>query len=374
MVTMNTPDHAPDESKLKRPVIGRFQPWIVGAAGAGLLLVGIGAWSLQNLDGRMTHRHSSSWHSRGGHQVFEPVRKNRVVEAEEHESDTLEDVLSKLEGGEPLTGALPRKSIATVGSRSKGKAKASPKEQPSADEKEKARKILRDTLNKLDPDGTGGKGSKNRKTVEKLRALLGEEPLEEEEEEEEISEEQQSHMDFAKALQEEQKRKVHVELKSVREEFKKDFGENSRALLCSGCKLVAARLTSELDTHDVHEQENPAQMLAAKRKAIDSTCSSLRHLQAVKTEDGSARFEASEVTGEGEREGKHLCAAILEESRFDILARLIQNKIPETPSIFGGRSSQPKSDHINWERWLCAERTKLCKRKEVKDDDDEEDD
>ena len=27
-------------------------------------------------------------------------------------------------------------------------------------------------------------------------------------------------------------------------------------------------------------QESPAQMLAAKRKAIDSTCSSLRHLQA----------------------------------------------------------------------------------------------
>jgi len=369
---MEIPDYAPDDSKLKRPVVGRFQPWVMGAAGAGLLLLGVGAWSLQNLDGRTTHRHSSSWHSRGGHQVFEPVRKNKVVEDEGQETDTLEDVLNKLEGGKPNNAALPRKSITTVGGRSKSKAdriatKLSNQDEPTDEEKEKARKVIRDTLQKLDPDGTGGKGSKARKTVEKLRALLGEEHHEDEPEEEEMSEEQQSHMDFAKALQAEQQRKVHVELKSVREEFKKDFGDDSRALLCSGCKLVAARLSSELDTHDVHDQEGPAQMLAAKRKAIDSTCSSLRHLQAVKSEDGSARFEASEVTGDGEREGKRLCAAILEESRFDILARLIQRKIPDMQHIYGRGTS-----HNNWERWLCADRTKLCKRKEVKEDDDEE--
>ncbi|CAK9048162.1 Uncharacterized protein SCF082_LOCUS26873 [Durusdinium trenchii] len=156
-------------------------------------------------------------------------------------------------------------------------------------------------------------------------------------------------------------------MKTVRNEFKKDFGSDSRALLCSGCKMVAGRLSSELDTHDVHEQESPAQMLAAKRRAIDSTCSSLRHLQAVKEdESGSARFEASEVIGEGEREGKRLCAAILEESRFDILARLIQRKIPEMQHLAGERH------HPNWERWLCAERMRLCKRSEVRHDEDDE--
>ena len=73
-------------------------------------------------------------------------------------------------------------------------------------------------------------------------------------------------MDFAKALQEEQKRKIHVEMKTVRRcslrcsgfqpikslsesvsrsEFKRDFGTDARPLLCSGCKLVASRLSSE---------------------------------------------------------------------------------------------------------------------------------
>eukprot|EP00440_Ansanella_granifera_P016910 gb/GFBE01018374.1/.p1 GENE.gb/GFBE01018374.1/~~gb/GFBE01018374.1/.p1 ORF type:complete len:389 (+),score=128.84 gb/GFBE01018374.1/:1-1167(+) len=386
---MEKPDHSADVSKLKgKPILGRFaglvQPWAVGAAGAGLLLLGFGAWTLQRSQERGLHPHSSSWHNGRGHQVFEPKR-NRVLTEQEEEGDSLEDVLSKLEGGEPLSAALPRKSIATVGSRTpkKQKAKSAKKKQdvpipdplkdePSEDEKEKAREIIRDTLKKLESEGKGKKDSKTRKTIAKLKALLGEEPDEDaepEEEEESLSEDEQSHFDFAKALQAEQQRKVHVELKTVRSEFKKDFGDDSKALLCSGCKLVAARLTSELDTHDVHEQESPAQMLAAKRKAIDSTCSSLRHLQAVKPEGGSARFEASEVTGEGEREGKRLCAAILEESRFDILARLIQRKIPDMQQhLYGGG----RSDHNNWERWLCAERMRLCKRSEVKDDDEDE--
>ena len=89
------------------------------------------------------------------------------------------------------------------------------------------------------PGKDGKKGSKTRKTVgcsasgawllihateiEKLKALLGEE-----EEPEEVSEEHQrgkkvrendaprSQLDFAKALQEEQKRKIHVDMKTVR--------------------------------------------------------------------------------------------------------------------------------------------------------------
>merc|ERR1712107_319801 len=100
------------------------------------------------------------------------------------------------------------------------------------------------------------------------------------------------------------------ELKSVKNEFKKDFGADARSLLCSGCRLVAERLTSELDDHDVHGQERPAQLIAAKRKAIDSTCSHLQHFGAVVSPGGNARFEASELAGEGEREGKRLCAAL----------------------------------------------------------------
>eukprot|EP00439_Symbiodinium_sp_Y106_P077278 s2821_g16.t1 len=378
---MEKPDHTPDESKAKRPsALKAVQPWAVGLAGAGLLIISGGVfwlWREAQEETRALHPHSTSWHKRGGKQVFEGTPARVFSEpAGEPESDSLEDVLSKLESGDEAV-ALPRRSLATrQKEEKKAKAKdvkkkkqADPAGVPQADtDDEKAKEVIRDTLRKLEEDGQSGKkGSKTRKTVEKLKALLGE--AEEEPEPQELSDDQQSHLDFAKALQEEQKRKVHVEMKTVRSEFKRDFGSDARPLLCSGCKLVAARLSSELDTHDVHEQESPAQMLAAKRKAIDSTCSSLRHLQAVKPAEGEgiARFEASEVMGEGEREGKRLCAAILEESRFDILARLIQRKIPEMQHLAGGRSG-----HNNWERWLCAERMRLCKRSEVKDEEDDE--
>jgi len=348
---MEKPDHTPDVSKYQKPKAG-LQPWVVGAASCGVVLLCAGAWCLWHQaqeEARILQSHSA-WPK-------PKVSKQPAFQPPVTESDTLEDALSKLEGNEQRP--RPRKD--------KPKSRAAVKEEETSEEdKEKAKDVIRETLKKLEAEGKQGKkGSKTRKTIEKLKALLGEE--EEEQEPEEITEEQQSHLDFAKALQEEQKRKIHVDMKTVRNEFKRDFGSDSRSLLCSGCKMVAGRLSSELDTHDVHEQESPAQMLAAKRKAIDSTCSSLRHLQAVKDdESGSARFEASEVTGEGEREGKRLCAAILEESRFDILARLIQRKIPEMQQFQG------EKHHPNWERWLCAERMRLCKRSEVRHDEDDE--
>ncbi|CAJ1353789.1 unnamed protein product [Effrenium voratum] len=335
------PDHTPDESKKKRPKPG-VQPWHVGAASAGVVLLCAGAWCLWRQaqeESRILAQHASPLKSRNV-----KVDKPKMKAAEE--SDSLEDVLSKLEGSDPV----PRKER-------KSKAKRAKKAEEAEGDEENAKELIQDTLRKLEAEGTGKKGSKTKKTIEKLKALLGED-----EEPEEVTEEQQSHMDFAKAIQEEQKRKIHVDMKTVRSEFKRDFGNDARSLLCSGCKMVAGRLSSELDTHDVHDQESPAQMLAAKRKAIDSTCSSLRHLQAVKSEEG-ARFEASEEVGEGEREGKRLCAGILEESRFDILARLIQRKIPEM---------QMGERHPNWERWLCAERMRLCKRSEVRHDEDDE--
>lgn len=384
-----------NEASLEKPT-GRFslaQPWAVGAAGAGLLLLGLGAWSLQRsqVENRSLHPLSASWHQRGGHPVYEPIR--RQADETEGISDNLEDVLSKLEGEAMMASAAPRKALATSGSRTQKKQKKqqdkqikkkellaeleakAKAEEPTEEDKEKARAIIRDTLKKLDPEG--GKGdAKTRKTVDKLKALLGDAPVPDAPEavadapeaENGAGEEDGSHFDFAKALQAEHDRKPHVDLKTVRAEFKRDFAADSRTLMCSGCKLVAARLTSELDEHDVHEQESPAQMVAAKRRAIDSTCSSLRHLQAVVDESGQARFEASEVTGEGEREGKRLCAAILEESRFDLLARLIQRKVPEMSHMY----APTRAKHENWERWLCAERTRLCKRSEVRDEEDEE--
>lgn len=357
-----------------------FKPWTIGVAGTSFVLLGVGLWRLQTQSSQaelQLHSLSSSYHSRGGHQVYEaPKRKGTDLD---ESSDSLEDVLSKLEVGGMESLVAPKKALATKEPRPKKKApkekaKQPVKEEPSEEEKEKARDILREHLKKLEAKGGKKQNAQTRQTIQKLKALLGDEVPEADADAEtpEAPEEDvdPAHLDFAKALKEENERKLHIDLKTVRKEFKRDFGDDAKSLLCSGCKLVAARLTSELDDHGVHDQETPAQMLAAKRRAIDSTCSSLRHLQAVVPQDGEggARFEASEVTGEGEREGKRLCAAILEESRFDLLARLIQRKVPEMSHFYAGRGS-----HDNWERWLCAERTRLCKRSEVRDDDDEQD-
>eukprot|EP00933_Yihiella_yeosuensis_P082127 TRINITY_DN95894_c0_g1_i1.p1 TRINITY_DN95894_c0_g1~~TRINITY_DN95894_c0_g1_i1.p1 ORF type:complete len:397 (+),score=128.09 TRINITY_DN95894_c0_g1_i1:100-1290(+) len=374
-----------DDSKLKkRGLLQQLPAWGVGAAGAALLLLGAGAWTLQQQQGDLrSHPLGSSFHSRGGHQVFEPIRRDDSVAEERH--DSLEDALSTLESNADFGSgsALPRKTMAESGSRAAKRAEERRKKAEakiSEEEKEKARGIIRETLKKLDPEGDGGKNAdkQTRQTIHKLKHLLGEDLTDEDhalhekekaEIEKENKEAEQSHADFAKALKEEHEKKVHIDLKTVRKEFKKDFEGNAKALLCSGCKLVSARLISELDEHDVHDQEGPAQMLAAKRKAIDSTCASLRHMKVTKAEDGTAHFEAAEVEGDGEREGKRLCAAILEESRFSVLERLIQQKVPEMAALHGGG----RKTKINWEKFLCADLTRLCKRREVKDDDDMDD-
>eukprot|EP00418_Pyrodinium_bahamense_P013015 CAMPEP_0179122842 /NCGR_PEP_ID=MMETSP0796-20121207/57992_1 /TAXON_ID=73915 /ORGANISM="Pyrodinium bahamense, Strain pbaha01" /LENGTH=457 /DNA_ID=CAMNT_0020821473 /DNA_START=58 /DNA_END=1431 /DNA_ORIENTATION=- len=180
-----------------------------------------------------------------------------------------------------------------------------------------------------------------------------------------------SHLEFAQRLKEEVAQKPDHDLATIRDEFKSEYGSHSRQLLCSGCKLVAARLDSELSNHDVHEAENPSLMLASKRRAIDATCRSLRHLH-VATGEGGPRFEASEATDDdgsdaAPRLGQKLCSALLEDAKFEVLSRLIRRKVP-TGSIF----HSPEASSTNWERMLCAQRARFCKRNEVREDDDEE--
>lgn len=249
---------------------------------------------------------------------------------------------------------------------------------PSEEDKEKAKAIIRDTIQKLDTsdeDPESGSALSAR-----LRALLGEDDGAEGDSKEggkaaergegaEKDDTEETHLEFVKLLRTESERKAEHSLSTVKEEFKREFAGGAKPLLCSGCKLVAARLDSELSTHDVHEQDSPAQMLAAKRRAIDATCTSFRHLHVVKHEQG-LRFEAGEDQPEGPGQpgaAQRLCTAILEEARFELLTKLIQRKVPET-SHFHSRDSS----NNNWERWLCAQRTRVCKRTQVKEDDEDQ--
>jgi len=181
-----------------------------------------------------------------------------------------------------------------------------------------------------------------------------------------------SHLEFAERLKAESAMKPDHDLATVRDELKRDFGSDSRRLLCSGCKLVAARLDSELKNHDVHEAENPALMIASKRRAIDATCHSFRHLHVVNDGEGGPRFEAHEGPEDANdrkeaAQGQKLCSAILEDAKFDVLSKLIQQKVPQ-----GSLFHTPEPASLNWERMLCAQRTRFCKRNEVREDDEAE--
>jgi len=184
-------------------------------------------------------------------------------------------------------------------------------------------------------------------------------------------EEEGLHADFANHVKKESEFKLDYSLTDVKDHFRETYGKDAKSLLCSGCKLVASRMDSELNAHDVHEAENPAAMIQAKRKALNATCASFRHLRVAPSETGM-RFQASEaedLPGEHSpvRMEQKLCHALLEDSKFDLLARMIQKKVPT--SMFS-KKQEPKKE--NWERWLCATRTKMCKRSEVRDDDEDD--
>jgi len=184
-----------------------------------------------------------------------------------------------------------------------------------------------------------------------------------------MDDEDNSHFDFAKKLKEEAKKKIEFTLNDVKKDFKSEFGGDAKKLLCSGCKLVAARFGTEIDTHDVHDQENPSAMLTQKRKALDATCTSFRHLEIVTGAYGP-KFQATQRPMEDHKDltGQRLCKALLEESKFDLLSTLIRSKVPEMSHFH-----QPvgKGGH-NWERMICAQRARLCKRSEVRDDEEDE--
>jgi len=251
-----------------------------------------------------------------------------------------------------------QEAMSNLQSHNKGKEK-----KPSAEDEKKAKQIINDAMKKLGlPDIGKGKSP--------LEGLFGGQENGESEDADH-TDEHNAHLDFAKKLKEEQQKKIDFTLNDVKKEFKSEFAADAKKLLCSGCKLVASRFGTEIDTHDVHDQENPSAMLTQKRKALDATCTSFRHLEIVTGADGP-KFQATQRPMEDHKDltGQRLCQALLEESKFDLLSTLIQSKVPEM-SFF--HQQVGKGGH-NWERMICAQRARLCKRSEVRDDEDDESD
>jgi len=230
----------------------------------------------------------------------------------------------------------------------------------------KARGIISDALQKLGSSSTGDDKEDMRILTELLESKTSGDGEKTSGTKGPIDDVMNSHYEFLDLLQKEREQQSAYGIVDVKKEFKEEFGADAKRLMCSGCKLVARRLETELDTHDVHEQQNPAALLTAKRRALDAACTSFRHLEII--DDGNLRYQAKAATESRDEANKptiaqRLCLALLEDARFDMLSQMIQHKM--TPEKTNAKKS-------NWEGWLCARRTRLCKRSEVRDADEED--
>mmetsp|Transcript_10419 Transcript_10419/g.18745 ORF Transcript_10419/g.18745 Transcript_10419/m.18745 type:complete len:304 (-) Transcript_10419:67-978(-) len=245
-----------------------------------------------------------------------------MMEHEESEGlhDSLEDVFARLEG--KPTRPSPQASS--------GAAHAPPEEETELDE------LLEETIKQL---------------------------------EEEAEVQDKHHQDFADLVKKEMELKLDFNLTSMKQEYLELFSAEAPQLLCQGCRLVAGRLTSELKHHDVNGQEYPVLLFQQKRRAMDATCNSFKYLHPVRVE-GAWRFEARDQVGSEAKDdslSQRLCNALLEEVKFDLLTKLIEKKVPSY-SLFHSQPAAP----VNLERFICAQRTKVCKRSQVREDDEEE--
>mmetsp|Transcript_31076 Transcript_31076/g.58283 ORF Transcript_31076/g.58283 Transcript_31076/m.58283 type:complete len:267 (-) Transcript_31076:5-805(-) len=186
-------------------------------------------------------------------------------------------------------------------------------------------------------------------------------------------------VDFLELLQQ-AKEEVETDFSmvDVKKEFQKRYSEKAQLLLCSGCKIVAERVGFELDARNATEQPDPGSMLNATKEAVIAACAALPSPLAVVEGAKTVAFEevhASDhqhLTGielrraeVAQRSLHRLCRVLLSDAKLDMLHLMMQHKVPHIR--FHG---QVLSD--NWERWLCARRTRLCKRSEVIDDDEDE--
>mmetsp|Transcript_11369 Transcript_11369/g.26244 ORF Transcript_11369/g.26244 Transcript_11369/m.26244 type:complete len:388 (+) Transcript_11369:100-1263(+) len=381
---------SPDSGKMK----GSFPRWTAGAA---FVVLGLGCISYKHYKEAQKPRRMI------------PPPSDHMLTLMEHEeaegSHSLEDALARLEGrGHPgrshapsvqeesksrhyphrsgygsdveldedeskareIVTGLFEKLFAPDAQSGAAESGRSRKKRESAREADKrsAREAIKETVRELEEQS---KAHQEENEVDELDVEdeLSEEMLKQLEEEAALHD--KYHQDFADLVKKEAEHKLEFNLSIVKKEFHELFGKEAPHLLCQGCKLVAERLTSELAQHDVDEQEYPVLMFKQKRRAMDATCSSFKYLQVV-SEAGSHRFEAVDLSGKEapSLHGQRLCQSLLEDAKFDLLSKLIQKKVPSY-SLFSARNEAPE----NWERFLCAQHSRVCKRSQVREDDED---
>mmetsp|Transcript_114841 Transcript_114841/g.288664 ORF Transcript_114841/g.288664 Transcript_114841/m.288664 type:complete len:262 (+) Transcript_114841:25-810(+) len=189
------------------------------------------------------------------------------------------------------------------------------------------------------------------------------------------------HLIFMKELQKAKEApEPEVSLTEAKEMFREKYSDSAKPLLCSGCKMTAARIGEELSARNATGQPDPTALLNVMHEAVDASCEKLPAPLVISRGHRGAFFgtyqapDGHQLSGLEQRKAEvarknaqQLCMAILGETKLDFLEALIRRKVPHARHMGPG---QPESD--NWERWLCARHTRLCKRSEVQEDDEED--
>eukprot|EP00930_Biecheleria_cincta_P050232 TRINITY_DN35405_c0_g1_i1.p1 TRINITY_DN35405_c0_g1~~TRINITY_DN35405_c0_g1_i1.p1 ORF type:complete len:271 (+),score=59.41 TRINITY_DN35405_c0_g1_i1:127-939(+) len=167
-------------------------------------------------------------------------------------------------------------------------------------------------------------------------------------------------------------------LEQSKAEFEKRYGDSARSLLCSGCLLTAELIGAELEARNATGQPDPTALLHVTKDAIVTACESLPPALIVIDGEGDKKTSASfeEVATESltgvelrrsdmAKMGVHrLCRVLLADAQVDMLELMIRHRVPRSRV----RGAMPS---VNWERWLCAKQSRLCRNSEIIDDDED---
>jgi len=172
-------------------------------------------------------------------------------------------------------------------------------------------------------------------------------------------------------------------LADVKAEFSDKYGDKAKSLLCSGCRLTASRINDELHRRNATGLPEPAQLLSATMEAVRVACEDMPEHLTIEPGDrrNSFVFEVHDQSAPGggrlstielrkaevaRRATQHMCEVVLHGAKWDMFEALVRHKVPHLKQ----RGPGPAVD--NWERWLCTRHTRVCKRSEVEDDDEDD--
>lgn len=158
----------------------------------------------------------------------------------------------------------------------------------------------------------------------------------------------------------------------VRTEFEHEFTIYHKTMACSACLMSAGRLSQELDGQNSTNSSDQLEAVKAFLEVQNRTCEYLPNPLVGVPGDKGPEFKSFE---EVEKEDPALAKKALQNSERArvMVTRMCTALMFDTQEALFDEVWVPGFPvRSRWRRWLCAEKHRVCKRKETGDDEDEE--